>query len=251
MFTIVLVEDEELIRKELVLTLPWDSVQCRIIGEAADGIEGERIIRELHPDIVLTDIRLPGQSGLDMLAKAAPDAAVLFTGYNDFEFAQRAIRLGVFDYLLKPIDEDELLRTIDRLCSVLEEKRLLMQQDAVQRVERPKDPYVQAAMDYIDEHFHEDISMYLVAEQLRISESHLSHLFKQHSGYTFLEYLLDCRIRKAMQLLQDPRLQITDIYLQCGFSNGSYFSRIFKRLTGVTPSGYRRGRVHSPQKMPH
>ncbi|OQY35321.1 MAG: hypothetical protein B6241_02190 [Spirochaetaceae bacterium 4572_59] len=241
MFNIVLVEDEALIRKELVLTIPWDKVNCRIIGEAEDGIEGEKVIEALNPDIVVTDIRLPGQSGLDMLEKTKPDAAIIITGFNDFEPAQRAIRLGVFDYLLKPIEEDELLNTVHRLCTKLKDSRLVSLKWAFPESIPPGDPYIRDAMGIIEAHFCEDISIHSTAKQIGISESHLSHLLKQHSGYTFLEYLLYCRIRNAMQLLKNPGLLITDIYLQCGFSSGSYFSRMFKRFTGVTPREYRRG----------
>lgn len=241
MFNIVLVEDEDLIRKELVLTIPWEKVNCRIIGEAGDGIEGEKVIEALNPDIVVTDIRLPGQSGLDLLEKTKPDAAIIITGFSDFEPAQRAIRLGVFDYLLKPIEEDELLKTLNRLCIKINESRQGARESTFPESIPPGDPYIRDAMGIIEANFHEDISIQYTAKQIGISESHLSHLFKQHSGYTFLEYLLYCRIRNAMKLLKNPGLLITDIYLQCGFSSGSYFSRMFKRFTGVTPSEYRRG----------
>jgi len=245
-FSIVLVEDEELIRKELVLTIPWESIDCRIIGEAEDGLEGERLIHDLNPDIVLTDIRLPGQSGLDMLASCTHQASIIFTGYNDFTLAQQAIRLGVYDYLLKPVDEDELLTVVSNLCRTL---RITTNKETTDNGSLPSekiiqgDPYVRLAMDYIDTHYPEDISLYSLAREFGISESHLSHLFKQYSGYTFLRYLQDCRVRHAIIMLQDPRYQITEIYQRCGFSNGSYFSRIFKRFTGVTPSDYRRGYI--------
>lgn len=240
MFTILLVEDEELIRKELVLTIPWESADCRIIGEARDGITGERLIRELAPDIVLTDIRLPGQSGLTMLENTAPQTAIIFTGHSDFQFAQKAIRLGVYDYLLKPIDEDELLASLRKICTELRKKEPKSEQKSEQ--EKSGDPYILAAMDFIDTHFHEDLSLNLVAAEAGISESHLSHLFKQHSSYTFLEYLQERRIRNAMQLLKNHKLQITEVYRLCGFCNGSYFSRVFKRITGTTPGDYRNGR---------
>ncbi len=240
MFTILLVEDEELIRKELVLTIPWGSVDCRIIGEARDGIAGEQLIRELVPDIVLTDIRLPGQSGLEMLEKAAPQTAIIFTGHSDFEFAQKAIRLGVYDYLLKPIDEDELLASIRKICTDLQKKE--SQSKQISDSQKSGDPYIRAAMDFIDSQFHEDLSLAVTADEVGISESHLSHLFKKHSSYTFLEYLQECRIRHAMQLLKNPKLQISEVYRLCGFSNGSYFSRVFKRITGTTPGDYRSGR---------
>jgi two-component system, response regulator YesN len=243
LFTILLIEDEELIRKELVLTIPWDSVDCRIIGEARDGITGERLIRELAPDIVLTDIRLPGQSGLEMLEKTAPQTAIIFTGHSDFEFAQKALRLGVYDYLLKPIDEEELLASIRKVCTELLKKE--PQSTQISDSKKSGDPYIRAAMDFIDNHFPEDLSLGVTAAEVGISESHLSHLFKKHSSYTFLEYLQECRIRNAMQMLKNHKLQIAEVYRLCGYCNGSYFSRVFKRVTGTTPGDFRNGRLKS------
>lgn len=260
MYTLLLVEDEELIRKELLITVDWESVGCRVIAEAADGVAGEELIKRLDPDIVLTDIRLPGQDGLTMLEKASPRSAIIFTGYGEFELAQQAIRLGVYDFLLKPVEEQTLYATLTRLT-----ERLALQREEAslgQREQRSavsgsssataagetgaagaasgsRDIYVRAAMDYIDEHFAEDISMYQIASHLGVSESHLSHLFKEHSGFTVLSYLQDRRIREAMRLLKDPRRNVSEIFQLCGFSNGSYFCKVFKRYTGVTPSEFR------------
>ncbi|MCF7946291.1 MAG: helix-turn-helix domain-containing protein [Spirochaetia bacterium] len=254
MYTLLLVEDEELIRKELLITVDWESVDCRVIAEAADGVAGEKLIKRLDPDIVLTDIRLPGQDGLTMLKKAPPRSAIIFTGYGEFELAQQAIRLGVYDFLLKPVEEQTLYATLTRLTERLalqrEEAALgpRDQRSALSSSSAPgsagsaigsRDIYVRAAMDYIDEHYAEDISMYQIASHLGVSESHLSHLFKEHSGFTVLSYLQDRRIREAMRLLKDPRRNVSEIFHLCGFSNGSYFCKVFKRYTGVTPSEFR------------
>ncbi len=236
MHTVVIIEDEDLIRQELLIAVDWESIDCRVIGDASDGISGESLIRALHPDVVLSDIRLPGQSGLQMIERAAPRSAIILTGYGEFELAQQAIRLGVYDYLMKPADHEDLLAAVRKLCRKLDE----------QAGPAPQEPSVQQhtvrqAMDYIDGHYHEDISIYQVASHLQLSESHLSHQFKEFSGYTVLEYLQNRRIREAMKLLRETTLQVSEIYRRCGFLSGSYFSRLFKRYTGVTPRDYRSG----------
>ncbi len=240
MYTIILVEDETLIRQELLITIDWESIGCRIIGDAADGVSGEQMIKALQPDIVLTDIRLPGQSGLQMLNKTKPRASVIFTGYGEFALAQEAIRLGVHDYLLKPLEHDQLLSCVSTLCKKLDAQSLK------DRVSNPlrgagQPAIVKMAMDFIDENYHRDISIYSVGSHLQLSESHISHLFKEHSGYTVLGYLQNRRIREAMRLLRETSLQITEIYQRCGFLSGSYFSKLFKRYTGISPREYRKG----------
>lgn len=239
MYSVLIVEDEELIRKELVISVDWESVDCRVIGEASDGIEGERLIRELSPDIVITDIRLPGKNGLDMLSDTDPGSAIVFSGYSEFALAQKALRLGAFDYLLKPVEQKNLLDTLRNLCQKLDLRQAGPEEN---RGEPGQEIHVRSAMDIIDSRFNEDISLDEIAEALGLSVSHLSHLFKVHSGYTVLGYLQDRRIRESMKLLADPSLNITEVYNRCGFTHGSYFSKIFKRYTGVTPSEFRNSR---------
>ncbi len=239
MYTIILVEDEDLIRQELLITIDWESIGCRIIGDAADGISGEQMINALRPDIVLTDIRLPGQSGLQMLSKAKPRSSVIFTGYGEFSLAQEAIRLGVHDYLLKPLEHEKLLSCVSSLCRKLDTQHKKNESTPLRGAGQPV--MVKRAMDYIDANFHRDISIYSIGSHLQLSESHLSHLFKEHSGYTVLGYLQNRRIREAMKLLRESSLQITEIYQRCGFLSGSYFSKLFKRYTGISPREYRKG----------
>jgi two-component system response regulator YesN len=237
MYSLLLVEDEQLIRKELLMSVDWERAGCRVTAEAADGITGEQLIRKLNPDIVLTDIRLPGQDGLTMLEHAPPRSAIIITGFGEFELAQHAIRLGVYDFLLKPIEQQILVAALTRLT-----QRLALQEETANAADphgATQEIHVRSAMDYIDSHFNEDISITHLSEMLGISESHLSHLFREHSGFTIVAYLQDRRMREAIKLLQDPSLNVTDIYTSCGFTNGSYFCKMFRRYTGVTPSEFR------------
>ena len=96
---VVLVEDEEIVLRELEETIDWEGLGLEVVGTAKDGIEGENMIKALSPDIVVTDIKLPGKNGLQMIEDAAVTNGIILSGYTDFEFTKRAIRLGVFDYL--------------------------------------------------------------------------------------------------------------------------------------------------------
>lgn len=119
---VVIVEDNPTTVLSLVKTIDWDVMKCEVAGTAGDGESGGVMIRQLKPDIVLTDIRMPVKSGLDMIAdvrEAVPDCRfVIITGYDEFQYASQAIKLGVFDYLLKPIDNEEVMRTVRRAAAV-------------------------------------------------------------------------------------------------------------------------------------
>ena len=119
---VVIVEDNPTTVLSLVKTIDWDVMKCEVAGTAGDGESGGVMIRQLKPDIVLTDIRMPVKSGLDMIADVredVPDCSfVIITGYDEFQYASQAIKLGVFDYLLKPIDNEEVMRTVRRAAAV-------------------------------------------------------------------------------------------------------------------------------------
>lgn len=119
---VVIVEDNPTTVLSLVKTIDWDVMKCEVAGTAGDGESGGVMIRQLKPDIVLTDIRMPVKSGLDMIADVREDVPdcrfVIITGYDEFQYANQAIKLGVFDYLLKPIDNEEVMRTVRRAAAV-------------------------------------------------------------------------------------------------------------------------------------
>lgn len=116
----VLILDDEFIIREGLCAFPWESYGCEVVGSAEDGEEGLRLAQTLHPDILLSDIKMPEMDGLEVSEKvkeAFPEMEiVLLTGYDDFEFAQQALRIGVAEYLLKPIDFNELDAVVEKIC---------------------------------------------------------------------------------------------------------------------------------------
>lgn len=116
----VLILDDEFIIREGLCAFPWEPYGCEVVGSAEDGKEGLRLAKTLHPDILLSDIKMPEMDGLEVSEKvksAFPETEiVLLTGYDDFEFAQQALRIGVAEYLLKPIDFKELEAVVEKIC---------------------------------------------------------------------------------------------------------------------------------------
>lgn len=123
MFKVLIVDDEPVIRKGIKNVIDWESMGCAICGEASDGIEGMDMIKELRPDIVITDIKMPGVDGLEMIRETKeiiPDGKIIIlTGFRDFEYLQEAIKLGAFDYLLKPSKIPDITSIIKRAVDCL------------------------------------------------------------------------------------------------------------------------------------
>lgn len=112
MMRIVIIDDQPLIIKSITSTIDWKTIGCEIVGQATDGNQGAEIIESLKPDIVITDIKMPMMDGLQLIEyskEIIPKAKfIIITGYNEFSYAQKAIKLGAFDLILKPIDSNNL-----------------------------------------------------------------------------------------------------------------------------------------------
>ena len=240
---VVLVEDEEIVLRELEETIDWEGLGLEVVGTAKDGIEGENMIKALSPDIVVTDIKLPGKNGLQMIEDAAVTNGIILSGYTDFEFTKRAIRLGVFDYLEKPVDDDELEASLKTLAIriIEDEKDMDSISDGCSIVlkEDVQSHWIKVAIEYIGKNYMNQIALSDIARETRLSESHLSSLFKAETGINFLQYLNAVRINAAIRLLSSSSMNVSEIARSTGFPNPGYFTKIFRRFMGKTPTEYR------------
>jgi two-component system, response regulator YesN len=248
-YTVVFVEDEKIVRDEIVSSVRWKLLDLELVGTASDGLEGEHLIKELEPDIVLTDIRLPGIDGLTMLSRSPVNHAIILSGHSDFNYMKKAIRLGVFDYLLKPVDDEELEETLANLVAKIQEEDRDFEQlksgkssTAAELITLPRNVnnhVIDSTIGFIAENYSSPVGLQEAAAYLELSESHLSRLFKEVTGLNFLQYLNAWRINKSVELMKDPKRNIGEIATNCGFPTPGYFAKIFKRFTGLTPTQYR------------
>ncbi|MFA6844743.1 MAG: helix-turn-helix domain-containing protein [Sphaerochaetaceae bacterium] len=248
-YTVILVEDEKIVRDELAATIGWERLDLKLIGTAGDGIEGESLIKKLEPDIVITDIRLPGIDGLEMLSHCPINHAIILSGHTDFNYMKKAIRLGVFDYLLKPVDDQELENSLSNLVARIHEEdsdyerlrkcKNVSDAELIPLPHTVNNHVVDNAIGFIASNFNKPIGLQEAATFLGLSESHLSRLFKEVTGLNFLQYLNAWRINKSVEMMKDPKRNIGDIATNCGFPTPGYFAKIFKRFSGTTPTQYR------------
>lgn len=259
MIGVVIVEDEAFIRRGMVLTTPWNQFGCEVIGEAKDGVEGIHLIKKLKPDLVITDVSMPNMDGIEMIKELVDHVDsefIIVSGYDDFQYAQQAIKLGVKDYLLKPIDDDDFYFTLKNVVKIIKEKRdiinlpdndspvedmklQLFKEFSYDHTYDARKKYIYKAIEKIKKHYHEEITIKEVSEELSISESYLSRLFKTYTGYTFVEYLTNYRIKMAIILLKDHTIKVYEVSNKVGYSDPKYFGAIFKKVMGVTPMEFK------------
>ncbi|MDR0248166.1 MAG: response regulator [Oscillospiraceae bacterium] len=239
MRSVLIADDESIILKGLSEYIPWDTVGCAVSAAVKDGHEAIEAIKSNPPDIVITDIKMPRKSGLDVarfVHENCPNIQVIIlTGFAEFEYARQAIAYGVAEYALKPVSKDSLLESVDRLL-----QKAATEQKPEQRVRRYR-PLVEKSMRHIRIHYKENLSLESIAALIPANPSHLSRTFKKDTGESLTEYISRFRVEKAKELLTETDMLAYEVAEAVGFNDPTYFSLVFKRYAGVSPKDFRRG----------
>lgn len=241
MLKVVVVEDEELVRKGIVLTVDWAGAGCAVVGEAANGEEGLAAAERYSPNLIITDVRMPRMDGIEMMRRLREQDCtahfIVLTAYDEFDYARSALRCGAADYLLKPFRDQDLMAAIARVRE--QEGAARPAEDTLLLPKGDKSKYVLQTLSYIAEHYADaDINIATIARHIGISEGHLSHVFKKETNYTALGYLTQYRIHTARKLLADCRYKVYEVAEMVGYRDVAYFGSTFKKLTGMSPSEY-------------
>ena len=234
---ILIIDDEPKIRNGLSNLLTrregWE-----VAGAYENAADALKYLAVNQVDVMITDIKMPEISGLELIARIRErdkkNAIIILSGYSNFQFAQRAIELGVSRYLTKPTNPRELLCVLEET-----EKKLGGKQEKEEDSGKIPNLFVQKAADYIKLNYSEKISIKEIADQLYLSPNYLSELFKKHTGKTISEYLTEYRLEKACQLLDHAEYRVGDVSGMVGIHDGRYFSNMFKKKYGMTPTEYR------------
>ena len=252
LFKVVIIDDEPIIVEGLSKVIKWDKYGCQLVGTAFDGNEGMELIEEKNPDIVFSDIAMPGMQGLQMIAGLRVEhkdmMITILTGYRDFDFAQMAIKLGVCRFLLKPSNLAELEEAVQYMVDTLKSKEnqehASLNTEEISGAEEENHGtagsfLVKNALEYLEEHYAERLTLGELAEKMYVSQWHLSKLLNRHTKKNFNELLNETRICEAKKLLKDPSLRVGDVADMVVFFDIAHFSRVFKKYTGMSANEYR------------
>ena len=264
---VLIVDDEYYFRQLLINLIDWTAAGFEVVAEAEDGSAALKIMEQEAIDLIITDIEMPNMNGLDFVeAIRALDSTaklIFITSYDNFTYAQKAISLGADHYLLKPIDEDAVEQALLTIRAQLTQKWLELSFISRLKIEAgyEKEPEVAGsnedgrrqgsakrliikAVTHINEHYAEEtLSLQSTARVLFVNPSYLSHMFKKETSESFVEYVTNVRLSKAMELLLQGSAsdefmvpKVATIAHQVGYRDPFYFSKCFKKKYGITPN---------------
>ncbi len=246
----ILVADDEPIEKAVVKKILDDAFK----GEAetclaCNGREAMEVYENEHCDIALLDICMPGINGIEaaeVIRKKYENSVIIFlTAFDEFEYAQKAIRVRALDYLLKPINEEELIAVLEEALRLAGEGRahrftpFTAVPDKEGQANLRQAAIKKQIAEFMEANYVRDISLSDAASAMHYSEPHFCKIFKEIFGKSFILYLTQLRIEKSKELLSDITVNVKDISSKVGFRDSNYYAKVFKRAEGMTPSEYR------------
>ncbi|MFC4597804.1 response regulator [Cohnella hongkongensis] len=256
MWKVLLVEDETFVRESVKEIIRWEDMGFILTGEASNGEDALEMIRRDPPDLVLCDIVMPKMDGLHLLKETRragiASKFVMLTCIGDFESMRQAMEFGASNYILKlSMSVKDLRETLAKISAELSAAKpalsaeqgtavgLRKQEERGSAIHNITHPELKKIIQYIEQHYDQEITLASLARHVMMGENYVSALFKKKTGETLIHYLHRIRIEKAIEYLRTTDLPVNQIGQNVGFMNDNYFIKIFKRITGTTPSQYR------------
>lgn len=247
MWKVMAADDESYIREALKKLISWEKMGCQLMEIASNGQELLDFMEEEHPDIVITDIRMPLVDGLEVckyIAERCPETQVIIlSAYSDFEYARTAFRYHACEYVLKVSVLEELPAAVEKAISNLKKyyKDLDVEKESEDVKEEIENLYSKMKK-YIEQNYCRKITLDELAEELHANRSYLSRLYKSKSGVNLFDDILKMRIERAKELIRKTDVKVYEVSEAVGFDDTGYFSRVFKKYTGVSPKEYKNGK---------
>lgn len=252
LFKVVLIDDEPWALVYLKKLFDRPDLGFQVVAAERNSYEALEKINNNPPDVVITDIRMPDLTGIELIQyirkKKINCEVIIVSGFADFSYAQQAIHYGAFEYCLKPIDQDKAIDIIERLHTKLIENQFHPKQDVIESSQKEKEleHNFYKMLKYIDNHFAERLYLKHLSNQFYLNPNYCCSLFLKETGMTFSQYLTKIRMDKAIELLLNTHMIISKIAALTGYSDCLYFNKVFKKQFLITPYQYRKD--YSSQK---
>lgn len=249
MYDILLVEDDAAIYFILARYKLWENSAFRLAKRASNGKEALEILKTQEFDLIITDIRMPCIDGLELLKILRENAnmteVILASTYADFAYAREGIRLGALDYIEKPFSEIKLSEALERAKKILD-KNVVKDTKSTKSwggnylEEYRKDAFVKQVLEFMEAHITDDYMLEQLAKEMNLTKDYIGKLFRSKTEHTLGECQTQMKVEYAKELLRTTNMKIYEISDKLGYSTVDYFSNIFKKHSGETPTQYRK-----------
>jgi two-component system, response regulator YesN len=230
---ILIADDEEMIRYSIISMINEIDIRIEKIKEASDGEEMINISKKFFPDLIFVDIKMPKINGLNAIKECQTflknTKFIIISSYEDFGFAKEAIKLGVNEYLLKPVKPEELKESIEKTIEEFKGNSIHENYELIEQVKS-----------FVEKNYMKNLGIAQIAYKLNITPNYLSCIFHKKTGIKFIKYLTDIRMRKSLEYLKIPGIKIYQVSQKVGFQNSKYFTKIFLKYYNCIPSEYQK-----------
>jgi two-component system, response regulator YesN len=245
MYKAIIVDDEALVREAVQMLAKWSEFDITMVFEASNAIEALSIIQREAPRLIITDMKMPGMDGVQFLKRLQElpirCRVLVISGFQDYEYTRQAIRSNVVDYILKPIDGNDLNDAISTAMALIEDEDRALEQDPSKDEPSLAPSLIREIERYVKDNYNRELGLDALSRRFFISKEHISRSFKKEFGMNLFDFVADLRIRSAKDLMRRTSLSIEEVARRVGYSNGSYFSKAFRKSTNMTPSEFRAG----------
>lgn len=253
---VVLIVEDEILEQDFLKTIVLETLSPEdTLLTCESGVQAVKLAKQHQPNIIIMDVMIPEMDGLSALheiRKFLPNVCItILSAYADFPNAQKAIKLRVFEYQLKPIKPKVFKEIFLKMLSSVAEYPVLLEETAEKTIIEHKEyqhNFIEESVKYIKEQFKERLTLEMVASKVFMNPKYFSHVFKKDVGSSFTEYVIDLKIQYACRLLETTNYPAYRISIECGFSDPSYFNRVFSAKMNMTPNIYRKCKYASKQK---
>ncbi|MFE5322690.1 response regulator [Paenibacillus sp. NPDC056579] len=247
-YRILLIDDERWVRTSLKRVIEKTELPFTVVKEASHGLEGLDWLKEHEADLIITDVKMPVMEGLQFVReireRSREQHIIVISGYDDFHYVQQALRSGVYDYLLKPVETEDMAQCLGKWMEREAQRRSMQANAAVPSDSAALSP-VEQVIDYIRANLAGDLTLTEAAARVHLNPSYLSQLFKQQLNRNFVDFIVEARMDEAKRLLQVTSLRISEVADRVGYADVAYFSNTFKKWNGCTPTEFRKAAVQS------
>lgn len=238
MYKVIIIDDEPWTIIDIEQTFALKDMGFEIIDSFRSPLKALPVIVSKKPDLIITDIRMPGMTGLELMQKVRaqniPCAFIVVSGYSDFVYAREAISYGVSGYCLKPLNPEETALCLKRVKEKLDSQR------ALPAAPKYFDRTFDSILNYMNTHFTEKLTLKSLADMFDLNPNYCCSLFTKYLRKTFSQYLTELRITEAQSLLRTTNYSLDQIASLTGYSDYFYFSKVFKKQCTYSPRAYRK-----------